>query len=838
MEDKKCTLTAHERIKLIAALSADLECETDHDRQIMQEMAGVEEGVNKFRSSLEEGSLKMADTPAGRRIFDEMMNQLIPAIRADQEFSIDGIANAGKGVRPVWWWYINFISPEKLAYITIRSIMAVRVSNDTAGRKATHICMEIGTAIKQQIEFEMWLKEGKRIADETGGSNLRARLVRTAKNFNQRQWGNWCRRIESIETLDWRRDVRIHIGAKLLELAIVNTGGFFELRYVHKRGKTERNVFLSDESRMMIEDINSRVEVMQPVLKPMLVPPRPWEWDEYNKRYTGGFLMTEVEFIRGGIHKHTASLKNPMSATTLNAADILGAVPWRVDEWSLDLAREVFINDLQLIPSMPSPDPIPIPERIDDAEWEKYSKVERAEHKYQLSKIHGQNARDVSKREAALRKFALADANRGVDLYHPIKADARTRFYYTTPDWNPQGDDLARGTMRFSNKQRIGEDGMKWLAVACCNNFGNDKIAFSEMEAWCQQNFDNLKSTVETPFENTWWSEADEPLQFLQAASEYVKAAGMDNPAMYESDLPVHQDGSNNGLQLMSLLGRDPIGAKLTNCSSLPVRYDIYSETASIVQELIGEDVMNGHRTEEAKHWVGHVTRSTCKRACMTTSYGVTPRGIRDQLISDGFVEELDGDRIKNASYLRDKLIVALERTVVASRPIMDYFQGCAAALAEFDYPLEWLTPAGSIVRMSYYNIAKSDVKTVMGSYFLWDENPRGGINVRKQTLASSPNVIHSLDAALMQRMVNTLHDLGVYDIGAIHDSFAVHPSNVSLMRDVIRQEACKMFSGDWIRDEFHPYVERISRKVSLPEPPEQGTFNVNEVLDAEYFFA
>ena len=312
----------------------------------------------------------------------------------------------------------------------------------------------------------------------------------------------------------------------------------------------------------------------------------------------------------------------------------------------------------------------------------------------------------------------------------------------------------------------------------------------------------------------------------------------MTNPAKFMSALPIHQDGSNNGLQLMSLLGRDPVGAKLTNCSADPTRYDIYAETAAVVQRLVNEDILHGRRIEEAGHWAGHIDRSVCKRACMTTSYGVTPRGIQDQLMSDGHVENLEGEPIKNAGYMRDKLIEALETTIVASRPIMDYFQGVASALAEFDIPLKWTTPAGSLVQQSYWNVAKSDVKTVMGSYFMWDENPQGGLNQRKQLLSSSPNIIHSIDASLMQHMVLRLRGMGVADIACIHDSFAVHACNVDAMRDIIRHVAADMFEGDWIRDQFHEQVRSYAKGIDLPEPPTQGTFDVNEVLKAEYFFA
>lgn len=840
MTEHNGTLSAHQAELLEIFLANDLgETLPAEDEQIAHEMAGVEEGIKKYRDSLNDPQLKIADTAAGRKIFNETMAMLIPAISEAQDEAIQGIANGGKGKPPVWWWYISFVSADKLAFITMRSILSARMANNQMGRKASAVCLDIGGGVKNQIEFEKWLRESKKTAKETGGPDLASRLVRRAKNFNQRQWGNWCRKIDSIETLDWRRDAKMHIGSKLLQLALESTGGFFTMEYVQIRNKTERQLFLSEPCRAMIEDIHSRVEVASPVIKPMLVPPRPWQWSEELERYDGGYFKINVDFIRGGLHKHTANLHDPISQVTLDAANILGKVPFVVDQEMLEVSEEVYNQGLDIIEYLPKPDPEKVPERKTEEEWEKMSRVERAEWKWMLSQIHGKNAREVSKRESAIRKFHTARKCLGREVFHPVKLDSRTRFYYITPDWNPQGDGLARGTMKFSEGMRLGNRGLYWLMVRLANTFGYDKVTFDQMLYWVETNHDMIVDSAIRPFDGwRFWAEADSPLEFLQTCIEWREASAMLNPENYISHLPVHQDGSNNGLQLLSLLGRDPIGAKLTNCSAAPERFDIYSETADVVNTLIAEDIRNGIRTEEAQRWVGNVDRAVCKRACMTTSYGVTPRGIQDQLMADGHCDNLDGNRIQNAAYLRDKLIEALENTVVASRPIMDYFQNVAMALAEFDIPLKWQTPAGSLVQQSYWHVAKSDVKTVMGSYYMWDENTEGGLNIRKQQLSSSPNIVHSLDASLMQIMVNKLHEKGVKDICCIHDSFAVHAANVDLMRQMIQETAYDMFKGNWIEEEFHPFVESYASRADLPEPPAQGEFDVSEVLSAEYFFA
>lgn len=814
----------------------------EEKEQVNFEMAAINEGVEKFRRLLVDKETRLVDTGVGREIFKDQMSLLIPAIKREQEIAIEGIANSGRGVRPVWWWYLPQVEADKLAYLSIKNLLSIRMSDNGLGRPARTICMNIGLAVKQQMEFEKWLRESKQTSKTTGTPDVAARLLRRAKNFNQRQWGNWTRKLQAIETLDWRRDVKMHVGSKLLKILIEESGGFFEMKYVQMRNKTERQIFLSDLCRKMIEDINNDIGYNSPSLRPMLIPPRGWYWDLQNKRYVGGYYMIPIDFIRGGLHKHTASLENPLAKETITAANQLGKVPFIVDTEMRDVAREVYNADLNLIECMPSPNAEKLPPKLDDETWEKMNKQQRAEYKYNLSKIHGRNAQEMSKREAVIRKLKLMDQIGDRPVYHVIKCDSRTRMYYVTPDWNPQADSLGRGTMRFGESQELGKRGLYWLGIKLANTYGYDKTTFDDMQNWVKDHTEEILDSANQPFDgNKFWTTADKELEFLQSCVEYRNAINSDNPEKYKSNIIVHQDGSNNGLQILSLIGRDPVGAKLTNCTSSPERFDIYDNVAEVVKELVNEDIKMGLNLDKARRWVGNITRKTAKRATMTTSYGVTPRGIQDQLINDGFCDKLEGGRLENAAYLRDKLVIALEQTVVASKPIMAYFQEVATALAEFDIPLKWQTPVGSVVQQSYWNIAKSDVKTVMGSYFMWDENAEGGgLNSRKQMLSSSPNVIHSLDAAILQRVIVRLNKKGVHCIAAVHDSFGVHPCNVDLLRDTIRQVVVEMFRGDWLTEQFHPFVEETfsNGKVELPEPPKQGEFDINEVLNAEYFFA
>ena len=807
--------------------------------QIVLELEGIERGVRNVRHAMQNEQTNLIDTEPGRHILNDMMYRLTPPIAEAKEEAIEGISNGGRGVKPTWFWFISTVPADKLAFISIRSILSQRMARNSLGRRASAICLEIGNCVKMQTEYELWAKASKRLNETDGTPDFAKLLMRRAKNMNARQFTGWRRRIDLLESLDWTREEKIHIGSKLLDLAIVHGGGYFELRYVQIRQKTERQIYLSPLWMAMMDDVTTMLEINSPVLRPMIVQPKPWKWNAREKRYDGGYYKIKLDLIRGGIHRHTADLDDPLSQETLDAVDAVGRSWWRINEKAFDLLVTSQSQATSLISSLPNSEPLAIPARKTDEEWDRMGKQERADWKYELSKIHSTNHKDQSKREAALRKIQIAKemlASKFKRFTMPQKLDSRTRMYCANPDLNSQSDSIGKALLEFGVGEPLGPRGLYWMNVKLANTFGNDKITFDEMQTWASDHHDLIIDSANEPIDgHGFWRDADKELEFFATCVEYAQANQMDNPENFISYLPSHMDGSNNGLQLLSLLGRDPVGAKLTNCSASPIRHDIYQVTAVIVAQIVSDLASRGDLI--AQRWAGNITRSVTKKSCMTTSYGVTPRGIQDQLIDDGHCEGLAGERLENAAFLRDHLIEALDQTIVASRPIMTYFQDVAVALAKIDRPMRWRTPTGSLVQQSYWSITKSDIKTVMGAYFMWTQNPDGGLNQRKQALASSPNVIHSLDASLLQRVVNQLVLRGIHQIATVHDSFAVHFRHTEEMRDVIRQEAYRMFKHNWLKDGFHDYVQSNS-PIELPEPPSQGTFDVSEVLKSEYFFS
>lgn len=116
------------------------------------------------------------------------------------------------------------------------------------------------------------------------------------------------------------------------------------------------------------------------------------------------------------------------------------------------------------------------------------------------------------------------------------------------------------------------------------------------------------------------------------------------------SHLPVHMDGSCNGLQHYAAMGGDELGAALVNLSPSERPQDVYSGVASLVAQRVAIDAEADHPIAKLIGWclfvlfclfvmkpndnnaVGKVERKIVKQTVMTSVYGVTYVGAREQI--------------------------------------------------------------------------------------------------------------------------------------------------------------------------------------------------------------
>src|SRR5260370_5375519 len=94
-------------------------------------------------------------------------------------------------------------------------------------------------------------------------------------------------------------------------------------------------------------------------------------------------------------------------------------------------------------------------------------------------------------------------------------------------------------------------------------------------------------------------------------------------------------DGTCNGSQHLSAMGRDPIGGRATNLVPGDKPADIYQEVADHVSRRVQKDAENAgeNHSDQARELLGKINRSVAKHATMTTPYGVTRGTIYKQLV-------------------------------------------------------------------------------------------------------------------------------------------------------------------------------------------------------------
>jgi DNA-directed RNA polymerase len=145
----------------------------------------------------------------------------------------------------------------------------------------------------------------------------------------------------------------------------------------------------------------------------------------------------------------------------------------------------------------------------------------------------------------------------------------------------------------------------------------------------------HLDEIIASP-ENDLWLKADEPLMFLACALELK--GFVNNPKEFVSRLPILLDATCNGLQHLSAMTCDIHLAQRVNITKSTIYNnprDIYSELLPAIKEKVLSMIEKDKSISNLKYL--NITRKLVKRGIMTITYGVTKKGILDQLLSEHF---------------------------------------------------------------------------------------------------------------------------------------------------------------------------------------------------------
>jgi len=812
------------------------------------EMEGVRRATERYREAAL--STDPSSLPSGQWLLRAIVPGLIEEITQLQAQAEAGLATAGRPSR--WWWPIQLLPASHLAVMTV--ICGINAMRDPSGGPSavTMVSRAIADAARDQLEYQRWVSEqadANKIAKAQGWEHVDvlARMRRQYPRMDRRIWKRWRIKVAALRE-QWDQPTQVEFGGALLVALCKAAPDHFALALRRESGRDTSYLRVSPETTERMRDIETRAEVARPLLMPMIISPIPWCYPELQhlkpslrqKPPEGGYLIHKLDLIRVGLHAHTTALDGSVSQEDLDAVNAVQATPWRINQWILDVMAEAWASGIRL-GGLEVGEPLSLPARQPDDVWNTQSPEDRAAHAARRRDIHRQNASITGRSQLVLDCLSVATELRDRDrIYFPHSKDFRHRIYCAaTRGPNPQGSDIAKSLLMFAEGKPLGEDGFFWLCVRAANCFGYDKATLEERVEWTLGNLENITSASGDPLRSTWWTEAAEPWSFLATCAELVMATSLSKPEAFVSHLPIPLDGSCNGLQHLAAMGLDPIGARATNLTPDPVRQDIYQDVASMVTSLVEGDNQQG--VAAAAAWASVVTRKTVKRAVMTTPYGVTDKGIRDQLIADGMIPAADIGGVATgilADYMTSKIVEALTGTVSSARGIMSWLQNTAERLARAGLPFDWTTPSGSRVRQAYHaSTVQKLCGCLAGEVSLQITNPNGGLLARKQSAGSAPNYIHSFDAAHLTMTVNACAYAGITNFAMIHDSYGTHAADTTRMGVELRRLFVDIYRTDWpmrLKQEIAIYAPHVV----IDDPPTRGDFDVEQVLDAPFFFS
>ncbi len=816
--------------------------------QLNLETRAATDAVQKYRDSLQD-VINLGRGAATKPAQDVLLLWYDPLVREISEEQ-RRIATKQPGVdRSIYGPKFLSMDAERMAVIAIHEALGLMLGSG-AGVKFTTLATAIGSAVQAECHFAKTRAEGNSLVNylKANGELLTVSTVNRVARFANKDKGEDS----------WSAKLSIKIGAVLIELLcrvarVPPNLSYADLLRFKKDNQTKRVVAGEDwplafrheyrfEGRKKFGLIQCLPEVLETIKTghtlretvnarylPMLVPPRPWV-----SPVTGGYLAYRHWVMRTkGSERQRQVMMEAQLPGVFKALDILGATPWSINKFVLGVAEQAW-KDGGGILDLPSRTDLVIP-----SPPESYVEDAKERRKFQMHQRKViQKQRDLHGLRCALTyQLDVANEFQNRVFYFPHNLDFRGRSYPIPPHLNQMGSDLCRGLLMFAEAKPLGETGLRWLKIHLANLYGNDKITHTERLAFIDSQMDAVLLSAADPLgKGTWWKSADSPWQALGVCKAISEALASGDPKSFMCHVPVHQDGSCNGLQHYAALGGDVRGAEQVNLLPRPEPQDVYGGVAKLVAARVAEDASKGVRFGHLLN--GKVDRKIVKQTVMTSVYGVTFVGARKQIFNAmrSRIDSVSEDDIYLASgYITRHTFSALEEMFTPARQIMAWLGECARRIAKSGKPVEWVTPLGLPVVQPYRRAGRSAVVTLVQTVILEDQNDKLPVNVARQKSAFAPNFVHSLDSTHMMLTALAVHEKGL-TFASVHDSFWTHAGDVDRMSQCLRESFVQLHSEP-ILQQLADYFKRCHPTIEFPEVPARGALDLNEVLKSKYFF-
>src|SRR5213593_1738351 len=556
------------------------------ERQRQIESDSVRDGCIRWCQNTE--YQQASETKPYRNLIGIAWSSLADAIRDAQ----DSLKTSKKAKLPAWGLPLLSLGHEQMALITIGTLfnMIARSEFDTClPPRITPVAYEIG----QLCRIE-------RLADLANHREVNVAEILLSRNRTRKA----AKRAADLAAVvddenDWANNFRAHhLGEKLISLAlrcaVFEGKPIFELKEDHEGSgkglKTMQRIGMTEPAEAWIgEQTAEALDLFDPIYVPMIVEPRPW-----TSLSEGAYLVTPMKLFKRQTGKRAQQRLQKADLSAVYAAvNALQNTPYRINQADYRFQRDAWAAGLP------------------------FFGLTREEQRKGLEKM------------MAFRFGQAVRLSAEEKFYFPCQVDHRGRVYPVPPLMNPQADHIGRALIEFADGKPLGERGAYWLAIHLANCYWKKKkVSFEGRARWVNEHEREIIAFADNPFRpHRFWDEADKPWMFLAACLEWkdFREQGPD----FLSHLPVSMDGTCNGYQHLSAMGRDPIGGSATNLIPGDQPEDIYQEVAYHVSIRIMFDAEYGSAREArgrqaeassddreaARELLGKIDRSSVKHA-------------------------------------------------------------------------------------------------------------------------------------------------------------------------------------------------------------------------------
>ena len=792
----------------------------------------VSHGIARYRRRVQTAKERRqeSDSPYGQRLLRNYLPLFIDAVEKRFDYH-----RKHPHAVPVWMPLVWDMDTRKLCLLAFKCVL----DGISERRPLTSASIRIATAIEDEIRYQRLKEEYPKVfyyAQKDVEKNKNASYRRQREAFLAHERGEAKKgHIEAWR--QWTRREKTMMGTWLLELIRANTH-LIAFKLIGIRKQSVFHVTATDELFEWMAEYNKDQEILKPLWLPTVELPEQW-----SSIWVGGYNDIEgvppLSFIKCHDYKYMNSLDFDAMKPVVDGVNHLQATKWEVNEDILGIAKWAWQNNKEIGEMIRREDyelPVWKPEYDDDEDGAK-------EFSRKCGSIHRLNIAMRSKRLMIMKTLWTAERFEDKTIYFPHHLDFRGRMYPIPYFLSPQGTDLSKGLLRFATSQTINNDAdARWLAIHGANCFGHNKLTFDERVEWVNSRRKEIEEVHQDPQVNDWWQAAEEPWQFLAFCREWSRY--LEQGYGFETKLPCAMDASNNGIQILSLLGRDEIGGRATNVVATEQPADLYTYVSDRVNELLKMHMEKGNHVAAAWLKFG-IDRKTTKQPVMVKPYGGTQYSCRE-LISDWYRDKCMAHSLDPFGYEATEAIGYLNKLVwqamndCMKRPteVMKWLQQTVRILGKEDKPITWTTPSGFKIKQNYINNKTVRIQTLLGDKISWIKcrEPQLGVDKTRQANGISPNFVHSLDASVAQQTATKAKAAGIEALAMVHDSFATHSTHCDKLSQLTRETTADIFSTDQLakfRDEISTQTEK-----ELPELPTYGKLDPTDVLDSQYFFA